>query len=166
MITGFPLALLGFVLLGVVATRPLADFAWLSCSGEPERQFLTRLPAPATNEAHGAGLDGFAILEPIGYGWYGLGAVLAVFVVTVAWVCGAARRLGAPVPASRLATVTLAGGGELALGYLVLEEPRHSLGRGFAGAWRCRCCCSAHCSACSPGCIAARCSPGPRCCSC
>lgn len=129
----FPLALLGFLLLGVAATRPVADFGWFaysSPSGAPYA-FMERRDWLALD---GIEPDGFHITEPAGAGWYGLGAVLGLFVVTVAWYAARARRLGGPVPAARLATVTLAGGAELALGYLVLEELRGPLDDEFAAA--------------------------------
>ncbi|WP_199433320.1 hypothetical protein [Qaidamihabitans albus] len=116
----FPLALTGFVLLGILTFAMNAGGGWFAYAPPPAYvnagvdQFLVAV--------RGVPFSEYESLEPPPpVAWGELSGVLALFLVTVAWYAWRARRAGTPVRSRRLMLVT--GGGVLAViaGYVVLD---------------------------------------------
>ncbi|MEU3274177.1 hypothetical protein ABZ639_25335 [Saccharomonospora sp. NPDC006951] len=119
----FPLALLGFVLLGLAATVSTAtrDFGWFAYA-----------PAGGSLEPRAATGGGIALAElravnvdagtPFAGTWTVIAGLISIFLVVVAWYVARARRQGAPLRPLRISVVVLAGSAEIGLGYVVLRE--------------------------------------------
>ncbi|TKG66695.1 hypothetical protein [Prauserella endophytica] len=105
----FPLALLGFGLLGAITVRPAAGFGWFAYQPGNERRYLTSVSyaEPADVEA------GFHVARWSTDGWQVHVAIAGLFLATVGWYAARARKAGTPWPTTRI--VAVAAGGALAV---------------------------------------------------
>ncbi|MFF5987523.1 hypothetical protein [Prauserella flavalba] len=127
----FPLALLGFGLLGAVTVRPAADVGWFAYRPGSERQYLTSVSYAESVDVEA----GFHVVAGGAYGWQAHVAIVALFLASVAWYAARARKAGTPWPAPRI--VVVAAGGALAVegAYLgLLNVPKGLTGEAFAAA--------------------------------
>ncbi|ASR37430.1 hypothetical protein BAY61_23230 [Prauserella marina] len=132
----FPLALLGFVLLGLAATvsTTTRDFGWFAYA--PEGGALE--PRAATGggvaraELRAVSFDAGA---PFAGTWIVIAGLVSIFLVVVAWYAARARREGTPLGSRRITVLVLAGSAEIGLGYVVLRELGEALDKSpFAAA--------------------------------
>ncbi|WP_020674301.1 hypothetical protein [Amycolatopsis nigrescens] len=118
-----PLALLGFVLLGLLAVKPAADdfgwFAYAPQGGEVELRALTAVQFSGVERG-----DFSAFLSPYAGGsWLPRDiwpfAVAVVFLLTVAWYAFRARRAGVSLGPWRLLLVVVSGLAAVFLGTFI-----------------------------------------------